>query len=196
MVKKNTVWMFLILILLSACNPTTTELVEPDASEPESALTEVTTEPAIEPTSTTAPDPTATEEIVPTPTEDLMSDGLEDAIPFNLGESFALGGGKTAVLTSGDLTLKFTEVLEDSRCPKDVNCFWEGQARILITAEQTGQAPLELEFNTNLATEGATDTLDAYEFVVQLEQLNPYPRNADNPITFAAYQAQLVVTQP
>ena len=191
MVKKNIVWMFLTLTLLIACNPTTTE-----PAEPESALTEVTTEPTMEPTATIAPEPTATEEIVPTPTEESMPDLPDDAITFNVGESFALGGGKTAVLSSGDLTLRFAEVLEDSRCPKDVDCFWEGQARILIIAEQPGQPPIELEFNTNLATEGATDTLPAYGFTVQLEQLDPYPKSADNPIAFEAYQAQLVVTMP
>ena len=191
MVKKTIFWLFAILFMSSACSPAT-DLPELEVAQPDSVLTAVT----LEPTATTMSESTVTEESVPTPTEDSMPDLPDDAMTFNLGESFALGGGKTAVLSSGDLTLYFAELLEDSRCPNDVDCFWEGQARILIIAEQSGQAPVELEFNTNLSTEGAADTLPAYEFVVQLEQLNPYPESSENAIAFEAYQAQLLVRMP
>ncbi len=35
--------------------------------------------------------------------------------------------GETVVLKG--VSIKFLEVLEDSRCPKDVNCIWAGRAQ-------------------------------------------------------------------
>ncbi|MFD2563800.1 hypothetical protein [Aquimarina rubra] len=38
--------------------------------------------------------------------------------------------GKT--INFKDSSVKFLKVLEDSRCPTDVNCVWAGQAKVLI----------------------------------------------------------------
>ncbi len=47
-------------------------------------------------------------------------------------------------IRSGDpgenLRLRFDDVLEDSRCPKGVECFWTGQARIAIRVLQAGDS--------------------------------------------------------
>lgn len=32
----------------------------------------------------------------------------------------------------GDRSIKFKEVVSDSRCPKDVTCIWAGEAKVLI----------------------------------------------------------------
>ena len=37
-----------------------------------------------------------------------------------------------------DINLKFEEVLSDSRCPKDVQCVWAGEAKVLIEISQNG----------------------------------------------------------
>ncbi len=47
---------------------------------------------------------------------------------FNLNEVFALGGGQQASIRGENLGLRFTDVLEDSRCPTAVDCVWIGQA--------------------------------------------------------------------
>ena len=66
-----------------------------------------------------------------------------DAAPaeYRLNEAFALGGGQQASITGEDLSLRFTDVLEDSRCPTRVDCVWlTGQARIavLVQGENSG----------------------------------------------------------
>jgi hypothetical protein len=118
-----------------------------------------------------------------------------DLDTFALDELFSLGGGQTAVLETGDLQLSFTEVPEDSRCPTEVNCFWSGRALVVMMAQQGGEA-VTLEFDTNPAPNETVDTLAAFEYTVHLEQLDPYPKNPENPIEFADYRAQLVVTRP
>lgn len=41
--------------------------------------------------------------------------------------------------------ITFLEVLEDSRCPKDVDCVWAGQAKINIRIKENGKASFEKE---------------------------------------------------
>ncbi len=49
-----------------------------------------------------------------------------------LGEEFSLAAGKGAVVRGENLEITFLEVTEDSRCPKEVTCVWEGRARSLV----------------------------------------------------------------
>ena len=77
-----------------------------------------------------------------------------------------------------------------------VDCFWSGQARILINAKQPGQPSLALEFNTNPAPGQTVDTLPAFGYTVHLQQLDPYPQSVDAPAELAAYEAHLLVTRP
>jgi len=51
--------------------------------------------------------------------------------------------GETVVFTH--VTIKFVEVLEDSRCPKDVNCMWEGQAIALMEVTETEKEAQQVE---------------------------------------------------
>ena len=69
-----------------------------------------------------------------------------------LDQEFVLRGGQEVNIRGTDLRLHFTDVLEDSRCPKQVECFWTGQARIADQSQSRGQgATTTLEFNTNPA---------------------------------------------
>ncbi len=38
-----------------------------------------------------------------------------------------------------DLELKFVEVLQDSRCPKNVNCVWAGEVVVLVDVFKNGK---------------------------------------------------------
>ncbi len=53
------------------------------------------------------------------------------AIKIPLGES----------ITLENHTIKFMEVLEDSRCPKNTTCVWEGRARVLVEVSEKGKDP-------------------------------------------------------
>ena len=54
----------------------------------------------------------------------------------NLGDNFTLSPGHAASIPSEGLTFKFISVVEDSRCPQGVQCFWAGQTTIAAEAEK------------------------------------------------------------
>ena len=63
-----------------------------------------------------------------------------DPVEFALGQQFPLSGGQEATIAGENLRVRFTDVLEDSRCPTEVECFWTGQARIAVAVEPAGRA--------------------------------------------------------
>ena len=91
----------------------------------------------------------------------------------SLNKEFKLRfGGDTAV---GDgLKVKFSALVEDSRCPKGVDCIWEGNAKIRVELVGAGKQPASFELNTNV--EPKTASCAGYE--ISLVKLDPYP-NAD-----------------
>jgi len=52
------------------------------------------------------------------------------AIKTSLDSSFQLTHNQTAIIESENLSIKFVNVAEDSRCPVGVQCVWPGQAKI------------------------------------------------------------------
>ena len=118
-----------------------------------------------------------------------------DADPdeFTLGQEFVLGGGQEAAFSGNDLRVRFSELLEDSRCPTEVECFWTGQARIAVLVQPTGRPSTTAYFNTNPAPGENVHTVRAGEYSVELRKLEPYPRTPDDPISFEDYRATLLV---
>lgn len=55
-------------------------------------------------------------------------------IAVDLGVPFEITYGQEAQLRNDNLLLKFSDILEDSRCPIDVQCFWEGRLNVSISA--------------------------------------------------------------
>jgi hypothetical protein len=78
-----------------------------------------------------------------------------DPAEFTLGKEFILGAGQQAVSGADDLRVRFSEVLEDSRCPTEVECFWTGQARIAVLIEPAG-IPLRQRISTPTRRRGRT----------------------------------------
>ena len=78
--------------------------------------------------------------------------------PVNAGEEFTLVVGDSARLGDSELLLMFDGVSEDSRCPRNVTCVWEGNARvkfILREYSHTEARAIEvLDENVELNTSG------------------------------------------
>ncbi len=49
-----------------------------------------------------------------------------------LGQPFEVGIGKSTAIPAQKLAVSFERVTEDSRCPKDVECFWAGQISVVV----------------------------------------------------------------
>ena len=59
--------------------------------------------------------------------------------------AFELLINKQKVITKDKLTIKFLSLIEDSRCPTDVTCVWQGNAELmLVVGPAAGAGPAEL----------------------------------------------------
>jgi hypothetical protein len=90
------------------------------------------------------------------------------------------------------LRLRFTEVLEDSRCPTRVDCVWTGQARIAVLVQPAGRDPEAVEFTTSPAPSQNKDTVAVHGYTIWLKSLDPYPETTAA-IPFEQYRATLSV---
>jgi hypothetical protein len=120
-------------------------------------------------------------------------DARADVPEFNLNDPFALAGGQEGLIASEGLRLRFSDVLEDSRCPTQVECFWTGQARIAVSVQPEGAASTTVEFNTNPAPGQTVNQADVGRYSIEMLSLEPYPQTPENPIAFEDYHASLTV---
>lgn len=87
---------------------------------------------------------------------------------------------------SADNSLKFTITeINDSRCPSDVVCVWQGEAAVKITVESPLAGTLELSTFHN-----QSDTLGTYIF--QILEVTPYPVSTET-IELNEYNVKLKV---
>jgi hypothetical protein len=117
---------------------------------------------------------------------------VDGVLSVQLDQPFTISIDQPAQLTEEELNLTFQEVLEDSRCPSNVECAEAGQARISINVTQMGQTPDTLEMNTNPPLK--LDIVTYQDFRIRLLTLNPYPEDIDHHIPMEAYEATFVVT--
>ncbi len=68
----------------------------------------------------------------------------------NLDEDFSLAASEKAFIKSESFTIEFLYVVEDSRCPPDVNCIWAGNAKVKVLLKKGDKPAKEFELNTNL----------------------------------------------
>lgn len=68
--------------------------------------------------------------------------------------------------------IRFVELVEDSRCPVDVDCIWAGNAKIKVRVTKNGRSKV-LELNT--MDRGSHPEFGGYKF--KLMGLTPQPRS-------------------
>ena len=116
-----------------------------------------------------------------------------DDVEFHFNEAFALAGGQDAVIAGEKLRLRFEDVLEDSRCPTQVECVWTGQARIAVIVQPADSTPTTVTFSTNPAPDQNVQTAQVGAYVIELISLDPYPQTPDNGFDLEQYRATLEV---
>lgn len=112
---------------------------------------------------------------------------VETAITVEPGTSFSLPVGKTASLKGTDTRLTFREVSQDSRCPTDVVCVWEGDAAIAVAISRNG-APDETQ---TMNIRPPNNEINSGNLRIKFVGLAPVPRQSDK--SPHAYFAQFVV---
>src|SRR5690606_20815520 len=79
------------------------------------------------------------------------------------------------------VSIKFLEVLEDSRCPDGVSCVWAGRAIVKVEINSNGQTIEKtiIYGKTKPEEDGNTNLFNSRELTINGLTLNPYP-NVEN----------------
>jgi hypothetical protein len=85
------------------------------------------------------------------------------------GQEYVVGFGETIHVAG--LSLEFTTLAGESRCPTSVVCVWEGNARVLVTATR-GSATSVLELNSNRQFPFRAVFENT---MIELRRVDPYP---------------------
>jgi hypothetical protein len=107
-----------------------------------------------------------------------------------LNEEFTLAPGQTASVTGTNVRLTFDRVSEDSRCPTDVNCIWEGDAVVVLKVQVEAEEATR-EVHTQ-GREPRSRKAPVGDYVVTLVRLDPAPRSTTT-IEASSYRATLMV---
>ena len=102
---------------------------------------------------------------------------------------FDIAVGATVGIDGSALAIRFDTVSEDSRCPTDAQCVWEGNATLRLTVDSAGTAR-----RVELRTAGNPPPVAAFGHQVGYRALRPAPTTA-GPIAPRSYIATLRVTR-
>jgi hypothetical protein len=132
--------------------------------------------------------------IAPTHTPALPTPAsLTPPVKITLGQPFSLALDQYGRLDSAGLGVKFYEMVEDTRCPRQVECEIPGWARIAIYAWVTNIEPIEFILNTDPATNRNVVLYGEYQ--IRLLRLDPYPETPESDIAPQDYRATFVVSK-
>jgi len=115
-----------------------------------------------------------------------------DANAFSLNQRFTIKVGQEASIPGEGLTLALQSVSEDSRCPEDAACVWEGNAKVSLNITKAGQTATTIELNTRPIVGPSEKTFQAY--TVKLMSLAPNNK-AGQTINSSDYIVSLLVTK-
>ena len=66
---------------------------------------------------------------------------------FELNEEVSIGHNSSILIqtvNSGQIDVKYTELLDESRCPPDVNCVWAGYVKVQLKLDEEQHVELGL----------------------------------------------------
>jgi hypothetical protein len=98
--------------------------------------------------------------------------------PVAEGKEFQLAIGESVGVEGGVFIIEFSSVLDDSRCPMNARCIWEGNARVAVKVQEftRGLAPKTVELNTSerFPTRGSYGE-NSKGISIELRSLEPMP---------------------
>ena len=109
-----------------------------------------------------------------------------------LGQAFTLQVGQQAQIDGEDLTVSLRGVPDDSRCPEDVECFWEGDARVQVELMKAPQSGAVVELNTSPRV--GPDVAEYGNYTVKLTAIAPNTK-ANREIKPGEYVVTLLVSK-
>lgn len=108
---------------------------------------------------------------------------LSIMVPVHQPIDITLRQGERVLLNPDEILLEFTTTEEDSRCPEDAVCIWEGRAIIRLQLNPDHPSPSEFALTIPGTVQSPYDGthIDTLGYRWTLRQLNPYPRSSPPP---------------
>jgi len=91
-----------------------------------------------------------------------------------LSKQFTLAIGQSASISGENLNVRFMDVTEDSRCPKDVTCIWAGQVSCALEISAGGKIESVKLTQPGLSDTDTVQKVGAYTYKFTIE---PYPQS-------------------
>ncbi|HSB57948.1 MAG TPA: plastocyanin/azurin family copper-binding protein [Nitrosopumilaceae archaeon] len=106
--------------------------------------------------------------------QSVMAVDKENPVSATLDKEFELKINQTALVGSENIKIKFLNVTQDSRCPSDVKCAWQGQAVVTVNIKQNDQELGDFKLTSVAGQEDAA----IKKFIgqqIKLVNVSPYP---------------------
>ncbi len=118
----------------------------------------------------------------------------EEGRKINLDETFVLQYGETKMLDGQDhFSITFSDLGEDSRCPANAICVWEGQARVTIEINENFET-LSKELTIGSLQNNQSKIINIGHYTIELLKVIPYPEKTSSQVDESDYSIQLVIT--
>ena len=111
-----------------------------------------------------------------------------------LGVPFQVAVNETMAVAGSDISVKFYNVTEDSRCPADVVCIWAGQVTAMVGLTQNSTDLGRFNLTLGAGSNASMAEQKAGGYTVRLTQVEPYPISSQ-PTSPGDYVATLVLTK-
>ena len=120
------------------------------------------------------------------------------------GVEFALAPGETATIKEAGLTIKLVSILNDGRCPSEVECAASGPVQISLSAQKDNGTAAELALQTftdmdgrspAMEFEGIEDRIEYEGYLIRIVRVLPYPEDLSTFINQNDYRVSFVVTE-
>jgi hypothetical protein len=109
-------------------------------------------------------------------------------VAATLGQPFELRPGQRAVIAGEELTVRFTEVAGDSRCPTGAQCIQAGNAVVRAVLSRGGKG-----MGTELSTDQEPRSTPYLTYTVELVSLAPRATARGGAVQPSRYRAAFVV---
>ena len=107
--------------------------------------------------------------------------------PLELGVEGTLRVGASTAVKGEDITVRFVQVSEDSRCPRDTQCTWAGEVTLELEARIGNAAPVQRQ-----VLEGRSMLAEPYRITVIRVLPDPV---STQPTAPGDYRVMLIVSK-
>ena len=123
--------------------------------------------------------------------------------PAGLNTEVTLAPGQSTAVTGTDLTITFHSVVNDERCPSEIECAASGPVTVSLSIQQGDGDPTDFTLQTftdlngrspNVQFEGVTNRAEVGDYAIQIARVIPYPQNLNTEINASEYRIALLVS--